>query len=114
MYARPQENGNRTDVRWVSFTNKNGMNLKFVGKELFNFSASHFKRKDLDSGKSKKTSQKHGRLLNPRNEIFINIDGFTSGVGGVDSWGTLPREEYLLPYGSYNYSYWIVPMLNDK
>ena len=114
MYARPQENGNRTDVRWVSFTNKNGMNLKFVGKELFNFSASHFKRKDLDSGKSKKTSQKHGRLLNPRNEIFINIDGFTSGVGGVDSWGTLPREEYLLPYGSYNYSYWIVPMLTDK
>ena len=47
----------------------------------FNFSASHHKKEDLDSGSSKKLTQKHVRLLEPQKDIFLNIDGFTSGVG---------------------------------
>lgn len=109
MYARPQDNGNRTDIRWVNFSNKNGTSLKFMGAEYLNFSASHYKTEDLDSGKSKKTTQKHGRLLEARSEVYVNIDGFTSGVACVNSWGTLPRPEYMLPYQDYYYSYWIMP-----
>ncbi|WP_438988676.1 glycoside hydrolase family 2 TIM barrel-domain containing protein [Polaribacter sp.] len=114
MYARPQENGNRTDVRWVQLSKENGASLFFISKKLFNFSASHFTVEDLDSGLKKATTQKHGRLLKPRDSVFLNIDGFTSGVGGVNSWLALPREEYLLPYQDYNYSYWIVPKKERK
>jgi len=32
------------------------------------------------------------------------------GVGGINSWGTLPLEQYRLPYRSFNYSYLIVPI----
>jgi len=109
MYARPQENGNRTDVRWVELSNDKGLSIRFYSTELLNFSASNFKTEDLDSGKDKKTSQAHGRLLNPRDEVYLNIDGYTSGVGCVNSWGALPREEYMLPYQDYAYSYWMVP-----
>ncbi len=109
MYARPQDNGNRTDVRWVELSNNNGVSVRFYGPNHLNFSASHFKTEDLDSGKSKTTTQAHGRLLNPREEVYLNIDGFTSGVACVNSWGTLPRPEYMLPYQDYYYSYWIVP-----
>ena len=109
MYARPQDNGNRTDIRWVELSGNNGIKIKFYGSELLNFSVSNFKTEDLDSGKDKTTTQAHGRLLNPRSEVFFNIDGFTSGVGCVNSWGALPRDEYLLPYQDYFYAYWMVP-----
>ena len=109
MYARPQDNGNRTDVRWVELSNNKGVTVRFYGPKHINFSASHFKVEDLDSGKNKKLSQAHGRLLNPRQEVYLNIDGFTSGIGCVNSWGRLPIPKYMLPYKGYNYSYWIVP-----
>ena len=108
-YARPQENGNRTDTRWVKFSNGKGSSVQFISDELFHFSASHFKKEDLDSGPDKTTTQKHGKLLVPRKNVFINIDGYSSGVGCVNSWGALPREEYQLPYQNYNYNYWIIP-----
>ena len=111
LYARPQDNGNRTEIRWVKFSSNKNVTLKFCSSVPFNFSASHYKKEDLDSGRNKKASQKHVRLLEPREDIYVNIDGFTSGVGCVNSWGALPRKEYRLPYGSYNYSYWILPTL---
>lgn len=108
-YARPQDNGNRTDVRWVELKNEKGYTLRFSGTEVLNFSASHYTTEDLDAGLNKKDIQTHGKLLNPRDEVYLNIDGFTSGVGCVNSWGALPRREYLLPYDSYAYTYWMIP-----
>ena len=104
-YARPQDNGNRTNTRWVEFSSNKNVTLRFCSAVPFHFSASHFKKEDLDSGFNKKSSQKHVRLLEPRADVYVNIDGFTSGVGCVNSWGALPRKDYLLPYGSYEYSY---------
>jgi beta-galactosidase len=111
-YSRPQENGNRTDVRWLSLENENGNFITFYAKENINFSASHYKREDMDSGFQKTKTQAHSEFLKKREEVFLNIDGYIAGVGGINSWGELPRKEYLLPYNSYNYSYWIVP--NNK
>ena len=108
-YARPQENGNRTDTRWVKFSNGKGSSVQFISNELFNFSASHFAQEDLDSGPNKTTTQKHGKLLVPRKNVYVNVDGFSSGVGCVNSWGALPREEYQLPYKDYSFNYWIIP-----
>ena len=48
-YARPQENGNRTDTRWAKFSNGKGSSIQFISDELFDFSASHFTQEDLDS-----------------------------------------------------------------
>ena len=109
LYARPQDNGNRTDIRWVEFSAGPEVGLLFYSDIPFNFSASHHKKEDLDSGSSKKLTQKHVRLLEPQKDIFLNIDGFTSGVGCVNSWGALPLEQYRLPYDNYQYSYWLIP-----
>jgi beta-galactosidase len=112
MYARPQYGGNRTDVRWFEITNEDGFGIKIEGDSLINFSASHYSQNDLDSGPIKKNSQKHGKLLNPRENIYLNVDGFTMGVGCVDSWKSLPRKEYLLPYQNYKFGYTISPINN--
>ena len=112
MYARPQYSGNRTDIRWFEITNKDGFGIKVEGDSLINFSASHFSQIDLDSGPIKNNSQRHGKLLIPREEIHLNIDGFIMGVGCIDSWKSLPREEYLLPYQNYQFGYTIKPIKN--
>ncbi|WP_161554581.1 beta-galactosidase small subunit-related protein [Sinomicrobium soli] len=36
-YSRPQENGYKTDTRWVEVTDHKGMGLRFTGKTLFWF-----------------------------------------------------------------------------
>ncbi len=110
MYARPQYSGNRTDIRWLEITDKDGFGIKVEGDSLINFSASHFSQNDLDSGPVKKNSQRHGKLLTPRKYVFLNIDGFIMGVGCIDSWKSLPREEYLLPYQNYQFGYTIKPI----
>jgi len=110
MYARPQYSGNRTDIRWFKITNKDGFGIKVEGDSLINFSASHFSQNDLDSGPVKENSQRHGKLLTPRKDVFLNIDGFIMGVGCIDSWKSLPRREYLLPYKNYQFGYTIKPI----
>jgi beta-galactosidase len=109
-YIRPQETGNKLDVRWVALMRKNGTGLKIYGNNFLNISALHFSKEDLDSGSMK--SQKHAGELTARKRVYLNVDGFQQGLGGIDSWGALPLEEYMLPYKSYHYSYWIVPILN--
>ncbi|MEN8186840.1 MAG: glycoside hydrolase family 2 TIM barrel-domain containing protein [Bacteroidota bacterium] len=110
-YIRPQETGNKIDVRWAEITTDEGIGLKISGEELLNLSALNFSRKDLDSGNEK--TQKHAGELTSRKKVFVNIDGFQQGLGSINSWGAKPLNTYMLPYKSYYYSYWIVPIKKD-
>lgn len=107
-YIRPQENGNKLDVRWVELTKSNGTGLKIIGEKPLFVSALNYSIEDLDSGDQK--TQQHAGELTPRKEVFVNIDGFQQGLGGINSWGRLPLEQYRLPYQSYKFSYWMVPI----
>ncbi len=107
-YIRPQETGNKIGVRWTTLTKENGVGIKIFGEKPMQVSALNYHRNDLDSGDKK--TQKHAGELTPRKKVFLNIDGFQQGLGSINSWGRLPLEKYRLPYASYNYSYWIVPV----
>ena len=111
QYARPQENGNRTDVRWVNFIAKNGNEIRFIAEKNFNFSSINQSIEDLDSGPDKSLIQSHGKLLKPRESVYLNIDGFSSGIGCVNSWGALPLKEFQLPYRDYEFTYWLIPSI---
>ncbi|RLD77599.1 MAG: hypothetical protein DRJ07_14445 [Bacteroidetes bacterium] len=107
-YIRPQETGNKLDVRWVKLLRNDGSGIKIYGEKLLNVSALNFSREDLDSGKRK--TQKHAGELTSRKEVYLNVDGFQQGLGSINSWGAKPLDPYMLPYQSYHYSYWIVPV----
>lgn len=107
-YIRPQETGNRLDIRWVELLRNNGSGIKIYGEKLLNISALNFKQEDLDSGDRK--TQKHAGELTPRKEVYLNVDGFQQGLGGINSWGAKPLDPYMLPYQSYHYTYWIIPV----
>lgn len=105
-YARPQESGNHTDVRWVAFSNSNGRKIKFsFADSLLSFSALPYSLDDLDPEMNKK--QYHSGELNKRNEIYLHIDMQQTGLQGIDSWGSMPLEKYRIPYKDYEYSYWM-------
>ncbi|MFC1606467.1 glycoside hydrolase family 2 TIM barrel-domain containing protein [Candidatus Latescibacterota bacterium] len=101
-YVRPQENGNKTDVRWISLSNGNGKGLLVVGIPLLSVSAHHYTTSDLESAG-------HPFDLNRRDNITLNIDYRQTGVGGDDSWGARPHPKYRLEPKVYSYSYRLRP-----
>jgi beta-galactosidase len=102
-YIRPQENAYKTDVRWVEFTKSNGDGIRFTGLQPICFSALPYLAEDLDPGMTKKNQ--HPSDLNEKNFISVHIDLKQRGVGGDNSWGALPHENYLLKNKKYIYSY---------
>ncbi|TDG35365.1 DUF4981 domain-containing protein [Pedobacter changchengzhani] len=104
-YIRPQESGNKTDVRWLTLTNNKGMGIKIEGAQPLGFSAINHSTEDLDPGLTKK--QQHPTDLKPRDEVFLNVDLKQRGLGGDDSWGALPHQEFQLLDKKYSYSYTI-------
>ncbi|HSQ43567.1 MAG TPA: glycoside hydrolase family 2 TIM barrel-domain containing protein [Ginsengibacter sp.] len=107
-YLRPQETGNKTDVRWVRLTDENGKGLLIAGDTVLNISARHYLDEDLDDGLEK--HNRHFGELKERNMTALNIDLEQTGVGGVNSWGTWPLKQYRMEYKDYSYSFMITPL----
>jgi beta-galactosidase len=103
-YIRPQEYGYHTDVRWLTLTDATGRGLRVeaAGQPIC-FSALPFRTEDLDPGLSKK--QQHPTDLKPRGQTWLHLDLAQRGVGGDNSWGALPHEQYRLLAKQYSYSY---------
>ncbi len=104
-YIRPQESGNKTDVRWLSLTANDGGGLLIEGAQPISFTAINHSTEDLDPGLTKK--QQHPTDLPVRNNVYLNIDLKQRGVGGDDSWGAYPHAQYRLTDKKYSYSYTI-------
>jgi len=107
-YIRPQENGNRTDVRTLSFTNDNGKGILITAPTTFGFSAHHQYNSDFDEGEEKQ--QRHTFDIPKRDLININIDQSQMGVGGDNSWGLMPHKEYQIPATNLSFIYMIRPI----
>ncbi len=109
-YIRPQENGYRTDVRWMTIIDPaTGLGLTFRGLGgPISFGASHVETSALDPGFTKK--QMHTVDIDPTNHVVLNIDLGQMGIGGTNSWGARTLKEYrFTPGESLSYSFSISP-----
>ncbi len=102
-YIRPQESGYKTDTRWLTLTNNEGKGLQVEGLQPICFSAINNKAEDLDPGDTKK--QQHWVDVKHRSEVYLHIDLKQRGVGGDNSWGALPHQQYRMLDKKYSYSY---------
>lgn len=102
-YIRPQENGYKTDVRWLKLVDDAGSGLKVRGLQPISTSALHNMSSDFDPGLTKK--QMHSSDITPRKDIYLNIDLAQCGVGGDNSWGAWTHKPYRLEASEYNYSF---------
>jgi beta-galactosidase len=104
-YIRPQENGNKTDVRWAALTDRDGVGLLVSGEPLLEVNASHFTPEDLSNG------VRHDYQLTPRDAVVLRVNHRQMGVGGDNSWGAHTHDEYkLFANRDYAYTYRLRPL----
>ena len=134
-YVRPQENGHRTDTRWVTLSRKNGKGLKIVADQTIGFNALRNSVEDFDSEETinrprqwnnftpeeitNRTEEKaknvlrrmtHVNDITPRNFVEVCIDMKQQGVAGFDSWGDRPLPEHSLPANQeYHWGFTLIP-----
>ena len=117
-YSRPQENGNKTDVRWAALTDGSGNGLLVVAdkKPGFEMTAMRHLSSDFDAREGYDygpvhEENKHMEFVNPRNFVRWNIDYGQRGVGGIDSWYSKPLEKYRLPADKdYHWGFTFIPV----
>ena len=97
-YVKPQENSNRTEVRWVAWTNSAGEGLMAVGLPLLSVSSWTYTQENLEKAM-------HINNLPREDFITINLDYKQTGVGGDDSWGAKPHAPYTLWPQNYRYMF---------
>jgi len=107
-YVRPQENGNKTDVKWMALYNDDSIGLMGVGDPVFSSSAHQFYQEDLDHP-GKGFPQRHLNDIKPKDIITWNIDYKQMGVGGDNSWGARTHEKYTLFPGDYEFKFHLIP-----
>ncbi|HRT90070.1 MAG TPA: glycoside hydrolase family 2 TIM barrel-domain containing protein [Bacteroidales bacterium] len=119
-YIRPQENGYKTDTRWLTLTDESGSGLLFQGNPLICFTALHNIPDDFESPgklsayrKDAKTANRHTKDIKPRDLVNLHIDLGQMGVGGDDSWGAMVHPQYRLTENEYEYSFRIRPLSPD-
>ncbi len=97
-YVLPQENGNKTQVRWVALTNAAGIGLFASGWPTndLNVSAHSYNLKEFDQAT-------HAYQVEETDQITLNLDYAQMGLGGDDSWTPATHQEYLLDSASYTY-----------
>jgi beta-galactosidase len=103
-YITPQENGNKTDVRWVALQDTNGLGLIIVGKQLLEINAHHY----FESSFNEQTI--HTIDVPFQNVTELCIDLHQQGVGGDNSWGDPVHDQYRLLGKEYDYRFIIKPV----
>ncbi len=104
-YFRPQEAGNKTDVRWFTLTDKDGKGIRVTGAQPLHVSATNYRTEDWDPGTTKK--QQHASDILPADRVILNVDLFQRGVAGLNSWGARPLDQYRFREKEYSYTYTI-------
>ena len=121
-YVRPQESGNHTDLRYMAVKNKDGKYLVLSSDSVFSGSALPYSREDLDISIHEPGSIHHPQPLTWRKHFHsqdLTPDGLTHihadltqmGVGGTDTWGSLPLEEYMLTGTDYTFALTLSPKI---
>jgi beta-galactosidase len=119
-YPRPQETGNKTDIRWMQ-ASAGFLTLRAypADSQLLNGSIWPFSTSELEyvegkaGGKSASglvpVSSRHGADIRTGEMVQWNIDHRQMGVGGDTSWGRPVHPEYTIPAGEYSYAFWLIP-----
>ena len=104
-YARPQENGNKSDVKWMSISDSNSSGLYIsVMDEPFGFQARRYSIEEIQRAK-------YSFEMTPSIFNHLYIDSSHKGVGGINSWGATPLDEHQLLKKRYNQRIRIIPLM---
>ncbi len=131
-YVRPQENGHRTDVRWIELSDGDA-GLRIEADNTIGFSALHNSVEDFDcenntevdyqwsnfrpgqrhnneAAKNVLRKQTHAADITPRDFVELCVDMRQSGVAGYNSWGARPEPGHDIPADKdYEWGFTMIP-----
>ncbi len=102
-YSKPQENGNKADVRWLQLTRPDGFGLRILGDGLLSCNALPFTKQEIQR-------VDYSWQLPPPGPVMLNVDHRQMGVGGDNSWGLICLSPYRLQEQKYQYRYFVEPI----
>lgn len=122
-YMRPQENGYKTETRWLALDNGDDTGILVVADEKIGFGVHHNRLEDFvppvkiaitseDGPGARDNAERvnvHVSDVTPRDLVSLNIDYGQMGVGGDDSWGKHTLSKYSLTELQYSYGFTLVP-----
>ena len=110
QYVYPQENGNRTDVRWISCADDKGRGLVFLGTQPLSVSAWNTTQAELQD------AMHIGEPAVLTDSFVLNVDLVQTGVGGTDSWSqrARPYDNVRLLEKHYSYDFWLSPVKSQS
>ena len=130
-YVRTQESGTHTGMKWFRVLDGNGDGLEISAPEAFSASALPFPISMLDcmeKGTPERANKTNVQAGEPRHSLdltgyahendrengwtYVNFDMVQMGVGGINSWGTIPLEQYRIKAAPRDFHYIIRPVLN--
>ncbi len=91
-YMRPQENGCRTDTRYLRITDDEGNGIKITGENPFSFNLWNYTQNQLENAT-------HINEIEYGNITTVNIDSNQCGLGGDMPGMACLREPYILHSG---------------
>jgi beta-galactosidase len=106
-YISPQENGNKTDVRWMAFRDDAGQGLLIAGAPVVSLSALRYTPEDLTQ---ESRGSRHTIDLTKRDFVSVCVDLRQRGVGGDDSWGASPHSQYCVLPVDQTFEFRLLPI----
>ncbi|OAS14932.1 beta-galactosidase [Paenibacillus oryzisoli] len=105
-YLRPQECGNKMDVRRAAISNQGGVTLYLTGEPIFDLNVLPYTPFELEAND-------HVYKLPVSDKTVVRINYRQMGVGGDDSWGSKPHPQFLLLADkSYSFSFTLQGRIN--
>jgi beta-galactosidase len=98
----PQENGNKTDVRWIRLTDNAETGLKISGEQLMEVNVQDYSQQALNNSKT-------SHSLTRGDKVYVHFDLRQMGLGGDDSWSPRVHKEYQLKEKNYHLGYHLNP-----
>lgn len=106
-YVRPQENGNKEDVRWMSVTDEDGTGLMFVASDLMSASVLQWRPEEQYENRSNRV--RHPYEMKYADRTIVNLDAFQRALGNA-SCGPDVMEKYELKSKFAPFSFIILPL----
>lgn len=119
-YVRPQESGTHTGLRWFKVLDDAGNGLCITAETEFSASALPFSLEELDCTRHGYTKERnhnkqygaarHSLELRKDGRTHVHFDLVQSGVGGINTWGAEPLEQYRIYPAEREFRFTISPI----
>lgn len=107
-FMRPQESGNKMDVRWMELVQSGVGGLRVTGDAPLSMNALAFPYDDLAR---RPPGTRRSTDIVPRGHVSLLIDAVQAGLGGDNSWdaGGRPLMQYRIPLAPLRYGFRLTP-----